>query len=274
MRETTFQRFCDIAYGQAGICLSDKKRSLVENRIGSRMRELGIQSGEAYLELLQGGEKQEIISFLDAISTNYTYFFREKEHFAHLECCLSHWYQQGQKRFRIWCAAASTGEEPYSIGITCREVFHNHPEVDFKILATDISLRALQRARLGVYSKGKLQRVPATLQQRYFRAAQSSELSPKGKGPFFKVRNKLFSPIRFKRLNLALPPVPMSGPLDVIFVRNVMIYFDTPVKQYLITEVVRLLKPGGILVIGHSESIRGIEQGLQLIRPSVYIKPE
>lgn len=268
MTPALFQAFRDIAYQQAGISLRDGKEALVSARLAKRVRDLGLDGEAEYLELLRkDASGDEMVRFLDAISTNFTSFFREKPHFDQLtEEARAH-LAAGGRRFRVWCAASSSGEEPYSIALTLDQVFHD-TDVDYRVLATDISTRVLDQARRGRYSERQIDPVPRELRARHF--ARVSD--PSSDEPRYEVSAKLRERILFKRLNLATPPFPMQGPLDVVMCRNVMIYFDQAVRQRLISEVERLLAPGGLLMIGHSETLNGITTGLRGIRPTTYRK--
>ena len=264
-----FSRFSSIAYDKGGIILKPGKEALVAARVAKRQRALGISTPKEYLAYLEADPKgDEIIYFLDAISTNYTHFFREKSHFHKLSDEVRTWISNGSRRLRIWSAASSTGEEPYSISITVLETLEK-ADVDFKLLATDISTRVLSKAKSGVYVRDQLGPVEDRLQRKYFdRFGQKNQHDA-----YFEVKPDVRKHVLFKRLNLSKPPFPMTGPLDAVFCRNVMIYFDHAIRQGLVSEIDRLLKPGGILMIGHSETLTGIASSLQLEVPSVYRKP-
>jgi chemotaxis protein methyltransferase CheR len=269
MDTALFQRFQRLAYQNAGIDLKPGKETLVAARVAKRQRSLGLPDEREYLRYLEEDETgEEILHFLDAISTNFTSFFREKEHFDWLAAELKRLLEAGQRRIRIWCAAAATGEEPYSLAITAREALGAAAGVDLKILATDISTRALHAARTGIYDGERLQ--PLTRGQ----LAAHFEPVPDDEGPASSARHsarpELRSILVFKRLNLATPPFPMSGPIDVVFCRNVMMYFDRVVRERLIHEVERLLKPDGFLIIGLAETLHGIRTELGAVSPSIY----
>jgi len=266
--QTLFRRFREIAYESAGIALSAEKEALVSARVGKRMRALGITTTSGYLERLEadrGGE--ELLAFLDAISTNYTRFFREPEHFEFLVGVVRQSAKRGRKSFRIWCAASSTGEEPYSLAICLSEALEGVTD-DYRILATDISTRVLANAGNGVFSEKSLAPLSKSRRAKYFRKTTAGS----GREPCFEVTPELKQHVLFRRLNLAKPPFPLRGPVDLVFCRNVMIYFDNAVRQGLISEVERLLRPGGYLVIGLAESLSGVSCELSQLRPSVYRK--
>lgn len=261
----TFERFVDLIYQRAGIKLGPHKRALVSSRLGKRMRTLGVADYQQYFDIVQqDATESELVALLDAISTNVTHFYREERHFDVLADLLRKWEQQGQKRFRLWCAAASTGEEPYTLAITLSE---NLRQVnDTKILATDISTKVLDTARRGLYDQQKVSKIPPQMRSKYFSAVRQNG------GTAYEVAPRLKNMITFARLNLAEPPFPMRGPLDVVFCRNVMIYFDNPVRKRLLDEMYRLLKPGGYLMVGHAESLSGLLSEFKSVAPSIYIK--
>lgn len=266
MDVSTFHRFCSIAYEKAGITLGPTKEALVAARVAKRVRALGLPSEEAYLARLESDDTgEETIEFLDVISTNHTAFFREPDHFELLRELVSIWYKAGIRHPRIWSAASSTGEEPYSIAFTLTDIAEAG-EMDWRILATDISTRVLKKAEEGRFAADRLTALGQGQRKRYFeRVAQSDDVMVK---PTLKGR------ITFRRLNLAEPPYPMRGPFDIIFCRNVMIYFDQVVRERVVTAMARLLRPRGYLLIGHSEALSGIQVGLRMLRPSVFLLPE
>ena len=272
-----FSDFRELVYKKSGIKLDDGKESLVRSRVGKRMHALRITDYEEYLKFLTQDESgKEMVHFLDAISTNVTSFFREPDHFQLLENILKKWSLSGQKRLRIWSAACSTGEEAYSIAITALEATPVRRDSqstkgehqDIRILATDISTRVLEKAQLGIYEAEKIERVPKNLRKVYFEQISAPDTA------LFRVKPILRDMIVFKRLNLSDPPFPMRGPMDVIFCRNVMIYFDRDTRQKLLEEIHRLLKTHGHLIVGHAESLAGLTNGFTAVRPSVYIKNE
>jgi chemotaxis protein methyltransferase CheR len=259
----TYDRFRELVYERAGIHLGANKQALLSARLRKRMRVLKMETfAEYYEHVRDDATGEEIVQLLDAVSTNVTQFYREARHFDVFAEALAKWQEQGRKRIRIWCAAASSGEEPYTLAITMRESLS--AEIDAKILATDISTRVLEMARRGHYDESKLTNVPRPLLTRYFRRYGNRSSTIREVSP------DLRAMVTFGRLNLATPPFPMHGPLDAVFCRNVMIYFDNAVRQRLVTEVERLLAPDGLLFIGHSETLTGIKTRLVANSPSVY----
>lgn len=261
----TFDRFCNLVYDKAGIKLGPQKEALVSARIGKRMRKLGINNFEEYYHLVENDATgEELVEMLNAISTNVTHFFRENRHFEILAGLLRKWEAEGQNSFKIWCAASSTGEEPYSIAMTVKEALHNSSDV--KILATDISTKVLNLAKAGVYEERHVEKIPTRYVNTYFRKKKTD------KGTMYEANDDLKRMLTFARLNLAHPPFPMKGPFDVVFIRNVMIYFDNIIRKGLLSEAWRLLKPGGYLMVGHAESLSGMLSDFKSVEPSVYIK--
>ena len=269
MDTALFHKFRNIAYEKAGIAIKDGKEVMVSARIFKRMRALGIDSHRNYLRYLEADTSgEELVNFLDSISTNFTSFFREREHFEVLRDYSTQWLKQGQMRFRFWSAACSSGEEPYSMAMVLSDIMNETKFADMKILATDISTVALMKAKRGVYPLKALGNLSLGHKQTYFECAEGERYVSA------RVKEELKRMIVFKRFNLATPPYPMSGPFDIILCRNVMIYFDREVRQRFISEAERLLKTGGLLMIGHSETLMGIKSSLKIIRPSIYIKPD
>lgn len=268
MEQKVFDQLSSIAHREAGIYLAAGKEALVASRVAKRLRVLGLNSEQEYLDYLRkDASGDELVSFLDAISTNFTSFMREADHFD----LLTQWARQpavqAHGKVRIWCAAAATGEEPYTIAITLLDAFEGR-KADIKILATDISTKALNAAIAGHYSAAAVDSLATAQRAKYFEKSGSKE-----DGATYTVRPEVKQLLLFRRLNLSTPPFPMRGSLDIVFCRNVMIYFNNDTRQGLISEIERLLVPEGMLFTGHSETLSSIKTGLTVVRPSVYRKP-
>jgi chemotaxis protein methyltransferase CheR len=269
MRPTVFRALRDLAYQQAGISLGEEKLALVSARVGKRLRALSLADEDDYLEYLrQDRTGAELVEFLDVISTNFTSFFREPPHFELLRQHIGARLESGQRSFRVWCAASSSGEEPYTLALVLSELFEGRG-VDWKVLATDLSTRVLALAKLGRYTSTQLKTVPRDALQRYFAPTGQEQRGDR----VFEVSAELKRQVTFARLNLARPPYPMRGPFDAIFCRNVMIYFDGPVRQGLTREMERLAGHGALVVVGHAETLSGLDTRLELLSPSVYRAP-
>lgn len=266
MDAATFQKFRRIVHEHSGIYLNNTKQAMVSARIAKRMRILGIGNQRDYLDMLVNDKTgDEITKFLDVISTNVTSFFREEEHFEFLGERLTEWIRQGKKKLRIWSAASSTGEEPYSIVMTVLAA-SIEKKFDFKVLATDISTRALAEASNGCYPETIMNSVPDSFKKRFFNKSKQDN------GLYYQVRDTLKEHVLFRRLNLSKPPFPMKGRLDMVFCRNVMIYFNDETRTRLLSEIFRLLNPEGYLITGHAESLASIKTEFKCIKPSIYMK--
>ncbi len=264
MTTPEFKVFQELLYHKSGIVLKENKRSLVESRVTQRLRALHMPSFSEYIGFLQADTTgEELIQLIDVISTNITHYFRENDHFEFLDQIMGEWGEAGLKKVRIWSAACSTGEEPYSIAMTVHPHMVKH-QMDLKILGTDISTRVLAKAKEGIYTQDRLKTVPKEMQSRYF-------IRQQGQGDeMYQVSGKLRQMTMYRRLNFTVFPYPIKGIFDVIFCRNAMIYFDRPLRAKMVNEFARLLKPGGYLLVGHSETLIGIESTYKTIRPSVY----
>jgi chemotaxis protein methyltransferase CheR len=265
MNSSTFAQFRQLVYQHSGIELGPGKEALVYGRVSKRMRALGIKDEKQYLDhVLADATGDELVMLLDAISTNFTQFFREPDHFTLLEKFLKDALKSGRTKLRIWSAACSSGEEPYSIAMIAARVMEaTGRKVDARILATDLSASMLNLGRAAIYPALRLKDIPVSMRDKFV-------VQHGGETADFTLVERLQQLVTFRRLNLAQPPYPMHGPFDVIFCRNVMIYFDKAISAGIVREAERLLRPGGLLLIGHSESLVGISTSLTSVRPSVY----
>jgi chemotaxis protein methyltransferase CheR len=264
MTAAELRAFQRLLFDQTGIVLQDNKQALVEARVSQRLRALRMGSFGQYLELLRGDRAgDELTLLIDAVSTNITHFYREDEHFAFLADAVDGWLKAGVDRIRIWSAACSTGEEPYSIAMTLDAVMGRR-RIDARILATDISTRVLAEAQAARYPEARLGTVPDARRRSCFTRVQVDGTT------LYEVKPELQSMVMFRRLNFKAIPYPIRGVFDVIFCRNAMIYFDRPQRERMIAEFARLLKPGGYLLVGHSETLIGMSGSFRVIRPSIY----
>lgn len=263
LTEEDFSQIKRLLYEVCGIDLREGKEGLVKARLGKRLRALGMDTFDAYLDYVQKDETQEELSLLvDFMTTNKTSFFREAQHFEYLrQHLLPQW--QERRRLRFWSAACSSGEEPFTLAMVLREGMPDFEQRDVRILATDISTRVLAIGRAGVYDQEQLEAVPAPLRQKYFTCV---EIGPPRR---YQIADSLKQRVHFARLNL-MDPWPMQGPFDAIFCRNAMIYFDKQTKAELIERFYQLLTPGGYLFIGHSESLTGFAHSFHYVQPALY----
>jgi len=265
LTDRAFRAIAELVHEVAGIHLGDGKRELVRARLGKRIGELGLGGFEEYVDLVRKDRTgKELLVMIDLLTTNKTSFFREPAHFAFLRETVIPSVRPG--RFRIWSAACSSGEEPYSIAIELLEDLRGGGW-DPRILATDISPSILALARRGIYRGDQLEDVPPPLRKKYFRPA------PEAGEDRWSVVPAVRALVRFARLNL-MDPWPMKGPFDVIFCRNVMIYFDKPTQARLVARFHDLLRPGGWLFVGHSESLTNVDHPYEYVQPAVYRRRE
>ncbi len=263
MDDRTFEALRHLVLDESGIALGPGKRDLVAHRLSRRIAELGLADEAAYFAFIRadptGGELGRL---LDALATNVSGFLRDPEQFEVLGRFLAGRLAEGAPRIRIWSAACATGEEAWSLALVVAET-PGADAADVRILATDLSGGALERAQAGVYEAERLEPIDPVRRERWFRER------PDGR---WEVGGALRARVLFRRLNLSKPPFPMKGPLDAILCRNVMIYLDPDVRQALLAEFQRLLAPGGLLFVGSAETVSGGRPPARLSRvaPSIY----
>jgi len=272
LHDRLFYSFSELVYHQCGINLHEGKKALLQARLNKRLRATGISSYEDYFKYITSPHNgAELVHFLDSVSTNLTYFFRESQHFDFLSevampALLEEKKKEKSNRIRVWSAGCSTGEEPYSLAMCILSALDSVPKWDFRILATDISTRVLEFAARGCYSEEKVQKVPHSLRQAHFHKS----VDGMGKNQY-EVAEHLRRIVTFRRLNLK-EQFPFKGPFDYIFCRNVMIYFDKKTQEALINNIAGYLGQEGYLFVGHSESLTGLKHPLTYVRPAVYRK--
>ncbi len=256
-----------LVYEQAGIVIREHKEAMTRGRLARRVKALGLSSVAEYCAFLKTPQAaSELPELINAVTTNHTAFFRERHHFDHLRReVMPRLVQEraGRRgRIRIWSSACSSGEEAYSIAATCREAIGPRSDLDFRILATDIDTDILARAEAGIYPADLFERLPADVKPSMRLEAGSTRGDAR-------ISEELRRMVAFKRLNL-IETWPMKGPFDVIFCRNVFIYFDTQTKASILDRFVALLSPGGFLYLGHSESLPQPHPNLRLIGRTIY----
>jgi chemotaxis protein methyltransferase CheR len=267
-----YQFICQLVHHHSGIYLGPDKKELVTMRVAKRLRHLGIPDYESYCEMLRTTmNKREIPELLDVISTNFTNFFREMKHFEFLKkSVLTPFATQlngTKKEFSVWSAACSSGEEAYSIAVFLAENFANYPQCDWHVEASDISTRMLLKAERGVYAAKRVELPKSGWLRKYFQIGVNQWAG------YYRVKKEIRSRVHFHHLNLLQAEFPFSSKFQVIFCRNVLIYFDRDTQRDLILKLANYLLPGGYLLVGHSESLTGIQHNLQVVRPSIYQKP-
>ncbi len=261
--DTEFDALRRIIHDKVGIVLKANKHALVEARVNKRLRSLKINDFAEYLDFLRRDESgRELVSLIDAISTNVTRFYREADHFDFLKQVVSEWAASGRRKLRFWSAACSSGEEPYSMAITLRDAVP--VGVDMKILATDISTKVLVEAHEGVYPRRILESVPKERRRACFTVGVGSESET------CRVTEEVRRMVMFRRMNLNRTPYPIRGVFDVVFLRNAMIYFDQELRTRILAEMRTLVRHGGYLVIGHAETLIGMDSEFIFVQPSIY----
>jgi chemotaxis protein methyltransferase CheR len=260
-----FQRVRRMVYQQTGIALSESKRQLVYGRLGRRLRALQLREFDAYLSRVEGGDAEELQHFRNAITTNLTFFFRENHHFEFLANQLIphlEFQNRASRRIRIWSAGCSTGEEPYSIAMVLLEsAAHLIRNWDVRILATDIDTNVLQHANRGIYSSERLEKMDSSRVLRWFDRVAGQEQ--------FQIGDAVKQLVTFRELNL-ISDWPMKGPFDVIFCRNVVIYFDRDTQRRIVSRMEELQRPGDYLILGHSESLLDISTRYHLVGNTIH----
>jgi len=254
-----------LIYERCRIKLHEGKEALIRARLGKRMRHFGFTSLGQYCDHLQNhGDDEEFTRVVDALTTNFTNFLREEEHFQYLvNEALPAVLAPGEKKIHIWSAASSSGEEPYSIAFYLAERYPVGQGWDWQITASDISTKVLAKARLGVYADDRIGTIPREWLRKYFQ---------KGVGQWdghYRVKPALSERVNFRQINL-VETCSHPQPFHVIFCRNVMIYFDRPTQERLVKQLCHFLVPSGHLLIGHSESLNGLDLPLRCVRPSIY----
>ena len=262
MSSENFRRISVLSYSLSGIVLPNNKQEMVYSRLARRLRNLKLDNFDQYLSVIEAGDQLERENFLNAITTNLTSFFRESHHFDYLNDVtipMLKKVHQSDRRIRVWCAAASTGEEPYSIAMVFRENFPARSGWDVKILATDIDSDVVNTAKRGVYPDNRLEGLPGKRVKRWF------SKTPEGNAVDLELKEIL----TFKTLNL-LHDWPMRGPFDVVFCRNVIIYFDKRTQADLFKKIQQLMPQGRHLFIGHSESLLHVSDQFESQGGTIY----
>ena len=259
-----FKKISEIVYRSCGINLKKGKEALVRSRLMKRLRAKGIGSVKEYVNYIDSDEgSRELALLIDVMTTNKTSFFREAEHFNYLRDQVLP--ELKSRRLRFWSAACSSGEEPFSLGIWLREHMSDIDSKDLLILATDISRQMLEKANAAVYPATTLRNLPSPHFEKYFTKLNGRSTES------FRVVDDVRKMVRLAWLNL-LEAWPMKGPFNVIFCRNVMIYFDRPTQQKLVNRFWELLEPRGYLFVGHSEGLSAIKHKFRYMQPATYRK--
>lgn len=274
MRQREFERFSALIYDEAGIKIPPAKKTMLEARLQKRLKVLGIKSFEEYAGFVFSpeGQRQELLHLVDVVTTNKTDFFREPQHFEFLvKKVLPHLQQTNESRslsnaFKIWSAGCSTGEEPYTMAMVLSEYAQSNPGFRFNITASDICTKVLKTAMTAVYPEDRVDTIPLTMKKKYLMRSKDK------KQGLVRICSELRNQVTFKRINLMDDELPIGEHQDVIFCRNVIIYFDKPTQTRLMHKFHRRLAPGGFLFLGHSETLNGLDVPFQSVASTVYRK--
>lgn len=271
--DTDFSRLSQFIHSQVGIKISEGKKTMLQTRLQKRLRSLNIPSYSGYCDYLfsEQGIREELAEMINAVTTNKTDFFRESGHFDYLagsvlpDLISGHKYRTGRK-ITVWSAGCSTGEEPYTLAIVLKEFVRDRTDLDFLILASDISTKVLEKARLGIYNERAISAIPEELRKRYLLKSKESDRR------LFRIEPELRSHVAFGRLNLMDRNFVFRRAIDIIFCRNVIIYFDRPTQERLLANFCKHLSSHGYLFLGHSETLVRMDLPLRQVSPTVYKK--
>jgi len=273
LTDKDFSTLSEVIQSECGIKMPLTKKVMLEARLRKRLRHLGIRTFREYCEYLFSpeGRENEFIHMIDVVTTNKTEFFREPSHFDYMSsyavASMVEATGAGIRRpFSVWSAGCSTGEEPYTIAIVLNEFALQVPEFHFEILATDISTRVLEKARTGIYEMSKVEQVPERLKKRYLLRSKDRKKNQ------VRIVPDLRKKVRFGRLNFMEEDFGMKEDMDMVFCRNVIIYFNRETQVRLLSKLTSHLVPGGYLFVGHSETLHGMDLPLEPIAPSIYRK--
>jgi chemotaxis protein methyltransferase CheR len=270
MSATDFQRLSSFIYDEYGIKMTPVKKTMLESRLQKRLTSLNIPSYKEYCDFLfsTAGKQQEVIQMIDLVTTNKTDFFREPAHFEFLTTqvlpvFINHY---PNRQLKVWSAGCSSGEEPYTLAMVLNEFSEKMQTIGYDITATDLSTQVLNKAVSAVYTEERIAGIPLQLKKKYFL---------KSKDPFKKtvrIMPQLRSKVHFARINFMDDTLDVSGDFDIIFCRNVIIYFDKTTQEKVINKLCAKLKPGGYFFLGHSESITNMRVPLEQLKPTVFRK--
>ncbi len=270
--DNEFMLISNLIYEKFGINLTEKKKSLLVGRLNKHIKNLGLKSFKDYYDsIMNDSTNSSLLTLIDRVTTNHTFFYREKDHFEYLlnkalPRIIDEIKKKGSKDLRIWCAGCATGEEAYTLSMVVKEFLgYKANQWDVGILASDISLTSLEKAQKGIYSIDKILNLPEKYIQKYFVEQDEGN---------YKVVDELRNIILFKRLNFMNKNFPFKGKFHIIFCRNVMIYFDKVTKDELVKRLYNYIYDGGYLFIGHSESVDRKEIPFEYMQPAVYKKTD
>lgn len=272
LTDSQFHRISDFIQKNVGIKMPEEKRLMVQSRLTGRLKSLKMSNFDDYLNFAFSGTlegSEEIALMINAITTNLTNFFRENVHFEYLtDTVLPELAQKNIKKVELWSAGCSTGQEPYTLSIVMQEFMRKNPGKidDYSVYATDISSRVLDKAIDAVYPMSEVESLSLELKKRYFLKSKDTV------NPSVRLKPEIRQKVSFDRLNFMAPSYPRTTEKNVIFCRNVLIYFDKPTQESVVRKLLEHLMPGGYLFLGHSETIFGMDLPLKTVGPTIFKK--
>lgn len=274
LKDREFKKIAKFIESKVGIKMPDAKKLMMQSRLQVRLKALNLTSFDEYIDYVFSSEDagtEETILMIDAMTTNLTEFYREATHFTFLSnTALPKLIGEGKKSFKVWSAGCSSGEEPYTLAMVFEEFIRTNPDprIDYSILASDISTKVLQKAINAVYPLDSLNNIPLEIKKRYFLKGKNTEK------PVVRLKPEIRNKVSFKRLNFMDEDFSVGPLMDIIFCRNVLIYFDKQTQEQVIRKFLRNLNRGGYLFLGHSETIFGMDLPLKTVSPTVFQKTE
>lgn len=266
LSQADFKRLGSYIETHCGIRMPPAKRVMLESRLRKRLRRLGLRDFRQYCDRVFSGDQRELVAMIDTVTTNKTDFFREPRHFDYLaSTAVPALEEKLPHGLRVWSAACSTGEEPWTLAMVLAEVSEQRSRFRFQVLATDLCTEVLAEAKAATYEEARVEPVPMPLRRKYL-------LRRKDGSGVVRIAPELRAQVRFEQVNLLEHDLERHGPLEIIFCRNVFIYFERPLQRDILHRFARALVPGGYLFLGHSESINGIDVPLTQVAPTVYRK--
>ena len=271
MTDLEFSRFGEFIQGQCGIKMPLAKKTMLQGRLQKRLRVLGLDSFSVYADYVFStkGREEELYQMIDAVTTNKTDFFRESKHFDYLRDVVlpsmkNEMKNISWKQLKAWSAGCSTGEEPYTLAMVLSNFAENNPSFHFSILATDICTKVLEKAKTAIYGEEKIEPIPMEFRKKYLLRSPSK--------PVMRIVPELRSSMQFMRLNFMDTDYQLQEMMDIVFCRNVIIYFDRQTQEQILSRICRYLIPGGHLFMGHSETLNSMNLPLKQISSSIYRK--
>ena len=265
-----FNELAQLVKENCGIHLPSSKKTLLESRLNKRLRELNLNSFSAYIQYLKSpqGSKDELVLMIDEVTTNKTDFFREAQHFDYLTHQILPTYLEQNKNetFKIWSMPCSTGEEAYSMAITLKEFQLQWPLFNFRVLGSDVSIKVLETAKKAIYNIDRIQGIGLDIKKKYFLKSIAEH------NPTVRLVPEIRNLVQFTFQNLMDENIQTDGLMDVIFCRNVLIYFDKPTQEKVVRKLIGKIKPGGYFFIGHSESLFQFDLPVKQVQPTIFIK--